>query len=192
MLADVVSNFLGKPVYLHPEIFPLSQTRMIVKTRKYKLENSTYIKLALVNILREQWWVFLIALAIMGGAFFVFSWWWIIGPLIALALYVLFWVIQFAGVTQLEQNKVLFERLSYEINSQQILIKVSAKQGMPLKWNTIKRARVGKDYFLLIVSKAQLIHLPFRIFNTDNERKFVESILKRKGYVKEEKMVESK
>ena len=165
---------------------------MIVKTRKYTLDNGTYIKLALANILREQWWVFLIALALMSGAFFVFSWWWIIGPLIALVLYVLFWVIQFAGVTQLEQNKVLFERLSYEINSQQILIKVSAKQGMPLKWNMIKKARVGKDYFLLIVSKAQLIHLPFRIFNTDNERRFVESILKRKGYVKEGKMVESK
>ncbi len=165
---------------------------MIVKTRKYTLDNSTYIKLALMNILREQWWVFLIVLALMSGAFFVFSWWWIIGPLIALALYILFWVIQFAGVTQLEQNKVLFERLSYEINSQQVLIKVSAKQGMPLKWNMIKKARVGKDYFLLIVSKAQLIHLPFRIFNTDNERRFVESILKRKGYVKEDKMVESK
>lgn len=165
---------------------------MIVKTRKYTLENGTYIKLALMNILREQWWVFLITLALMCGAFFIFSWWWIIGPLIALALYVLFWVIQFAGVTQLEQNKVLFERLSYEINSQQVLIKVSAKQGMPLKWNMIKKARVGKDYFLLIVSKAQLIYLPFRIFNTDNERRFVESILKRKGYVKEEKAVKVK
>lgn len=159
---------------------------MIVKTRKYKLETGTYIKLALGNVLREQWWVFLIAVAIMCGAFFVFSWWWIIGALIALTLYILFWVIQFAGVTQLEQNKVLFERLSYEINSQQVLIKVNPKQGMPLKWDMIKKARAGKDYFLLIVSKAQLIYLPFRIFNTDNERRFVETILKRKGFVKEE------
>ena len=160
---------------------------MIVKTRKYKLESGKYIKLALENILREQWWVSLIAVAIMGGAFFIFSWWWIIGALIALTLYILFWVIQFAGVTQLEQNKVLFERLNYEINSQQVLIKVNPKQGMPLKWDMIKKARVGKDYFLLIVSKAQLIYLPYRIFNTDNERRFVETILKRKGYVKEKK-----
>ena len=181
----VASNFLGKPLYLQPD-FPNPNTdSMIVKTRKYKLENSTYIKLGLMNVLREQWWVFLIAAAIMCGAFFIFSWWWIIGPLIALVLYILFWVIQFAGVTQLEQNKILFERLNYEINSQQVLIKVSSKQGMPLKWDMIKKARVGKDYFLLIVSKAQLIHLPFRIFKTDNERKFVETILKRKGYVKE-------
>lgn len=157
---------------------------MNVKTKKYKLATGTYIKMAMKNLLREQWWVFLIAIAIMCGAFFIFSWWWIIGPLIALVLYFLFWLIQFTGVTQMEQNKILFERLSYEINSQQILIKVNPKQGMPLKWEMVKKANIGKDYFLLIVSKAQLIHLPFRIFNTENEKKFLETILKRKGYVK--------
>lgn len=157
---------------------------MIVKTKKYKLSTGTYIKLAMFNILRQQWWVFLIVGALMCGAFFVWSIWWIIGPLIALVLYLLFWVIQFAGVTQLEQNKILFERLNYEINSQQVMIKVNPRQGMPLRWDMIKDARIGKDYFLLIVSKAQLVHLPFRIFNTENEKKFVETILKRKGYVK--------
>ncbi len=158
---------------------------MIVKTKKYKLETGTYIKLAMLNILKEQWWVLLIAIAIACGAFFIWSWWWIIGAGIALTLYLLFWLIQFAGVTQLEQNKILFERLSYEINSQQVLIKVNPKQGMPLKWEMIKKAQMGKDYFLLIVSKAQLVHLPFRIFNTENEKKFVETILRRKGYIKE-------
>lgn len=157
---------------------------MNVKTRKYKLETGTYIKLAMKNILREQWWVFLIALAIMCGYFIVPSIWWIIGALIALFLYLLFWLIQFAGVTQLEQNKVLFEKLSYEINSQQILIKVNPRQGMPMNWSNIKKAAVTKNAYVLYVSKAQLIHLPFRIFNTDNERKFVETILKRKGLIK--------
>lgn len=157
---------------------------MIVKTKKYKLETGTYIKLALKNILKEQWWVFLIALAIMCGYFFIASHWWITGALIALTLYILFWLIQFAGVTQLEQNKILFEKLSYEIDSRQVLIKVNTKQGMPMTWNNIKKASVGKDHFLLIVSKAQLIHLPFRIFNTDNERKFIETILRRKNYIK--------
>ena len=157
---------------------------MIVKTRKYKLETGTYIKLAMKNILREQWWVFLIAIAIMCGYFIIPSIWWIIGALIALLLYILFWLIQFAGVTQLEQNKILFDKLSYEINSQQILIKVNPKQGMPLSWANIKKAELTKDAYVLFVSKAQLIHLPFKIFNTDNERKFVETILRRKGYIK--------
>ncbi|MBL3654912.1 YcxB family protein [Fulvivirga sediminis] len=157
---------------------------MIVKTKKYKLENGTYIKLGLVNILKQQWWVFLIALAICLGYFIIPNAWWFIGAAIALVLYFLFWLIQFTGVTQMEQTKMLFEKLSYEINSQQVLIKLNPRQGMPIKWDQVKSATVGKDYILLVINKAQLIHLPFRIFNTENERKFVESILKRKGLVK--------
>ena len=63
---------------------------MIVRTKKYKLESKTYIKLGLINILKQQWWVFLIALAICGGYFLVPSLWWIFGALIALVLYILF------------------------------------------------------------------------------------------------------
>lgn len=158
---------------------------MIVKTKKYKLETKTYIGLAMKNILREQWWVGFIALAIMAMYFVIPSIWWIIGALIALVLYLLFWLIQFAGVTQLEQNKMLFDKLSYEISSQQVLIKVNPRQGMPLNWNMVKKAEVANEAINLYISKAQLIHLPYRVFNTENERKFVEMILKRKGLVKD-------
>ena len=157
---------------------------MIVKTKKYQLVKNTYIKLAMVGILKQQWWVSLIVVALASGYLIIPNIWWFIGTGIALTLYLLFWLIQFAGVTQLEQGKMLFERLAYEINSQQVLIKLNTKQGMPIKWDQIKSAKVGKDYFLLVVNKAQLIHLPFKIFNTANERKFVESILKRKNYIK--------
>jgi hypothetical protein len=157
---------------------------MIVKTKKYKLETGTYIKIGLQNILKEQWWVSLIYLAICLMYFVIPSLWWIIGGTIALVLYILFWVIQFAGIPQLEQNKVLFEKLGYEIDSRQILVKVSNKQGMPITWDMVKRAAIGKNHFVLVVSKAQLIHLPFRIFNNDNQVKFVETILKRKGLIK--------
>lgn len=157
---------------------------MIVKTKKYKLESGTYIKLALKNVLMQQWWVFLIAAAICAGYLLIPNMWWFIGTGIALVLYLLFWLIQFAGVTQMDQTKMLFEKLSYEINSQQVLIKLNTKQGMPLKWDQIKRASVGKNAISLVVNKAQIIHLPFKIFNSDNERKFVESILKRKGLIK--------
>lgn len=163
---------------------------MIVKTRKYKLETGTYVKLGMKNILRQQWWVFLIAAAIASMAFFIWSIWWIIGAAIALVLYILFWLIQFYGIPQLEQNKILFDRLSYEISSKEVMIKVNPRQGMPLKWENIKKASIGKDYFLLVVSKAQLIHLPFKIFNNENERRFMETVLKRKGYIKEKPKAE--
>jgi hypothetical protein len=84
----------------------------------------------------------------------------------------------------LEQNKVLFEKLSYEIDSRQILIKLNAKQGMPLTWDKILKAYKTKDAYLLVLSKAQFIHLPFRIFNSENELKFMDTILRRKEYIK--------
>lgn len=157
---------------------------MIVKTKKYQLKTGTYIKLAMISVLKKQWWVSLIALALMSGYFFFPNAWWFIGTGIAVVIYLLFWLIQFAGVTQMEQSKILFDRLSYEINSQQVLIKVSSKQGMPIQWDQIKSAKIGKDNILLVVNAAQIIYLPFKVFKTDNERKFVETILKRKGYIK--------
>lgn len=157
---------------------------MIVKTKKYQLPTGTYIKIGLINVIKEQWWVILIALAICIGYFWIPSIWWFIGALIAYALYILFWVIQFAGVTQMEQNKTIFERLSYEIDSRQILMKLNSKQGMPIQWNMIKRAEAQKEAYVLYLSKAQFVHLPFRIFNSENERKFMETILKRKDLLK--------
>ena len=157
---------------------------MIVRTKKYQLATGKYIGLALVGVLKQQWWVFLIYFAICSGFFIIPNAWWIIGASIALILYLLFWLVQFAGVTQLEQSKFLFNKLNYELSSQQILVKLNSKQGMPMKWDQIKRASTKKEAFLLFVSKAQLIYLPHRIFNSDNEIKFFETILKRKGYIK--------
>ena len=157
---------------------------MIIKTRNYRLDKQEYIKMALKSILLKMWWAIPIAVGICLFYLLIPSIWWIIGGVLAYGLFVLFWLIQFYGVTQLEQGKMLFERFSYEINSQQILMKLNAREGMPLKWDQIQRVEVGKDYYLLFVNKAQLIHLPFKIFNTENERKFLTSILRTKGLIK--------
>jgi hypothetical protein len=157
---------------------------MIVKTRNYKLEKSLYVKMALIHVLKQQWWAIPIALAICLIYLWIPSFWWITVGIFAYGLFVLFWLVQFYGVTQLDQGKMLFERFSYEINSQQILMKINAREGMPLKWDQIQQAQVGKDHYLLFVNKAQLIHLPFKIFNSENERKFLNSILRNKGLIK--------
>lgn len=158
---------------------------MIVRTKKYQLPTKKYIGVAFTAVLKQQWWVFLIYLAICAGYFLIASHWWITGATIALSLYLLFWLIQFAGITQLDQGKFMFQKLSYEISSQQILIKLNPKQGMPMKWDQIKRAKKGKDSFTFFASKAQLIHLPFKVFNNENEIRFIETVLKRKGYLSE-------
>lgn len=142
------------------------------------------MRAGMLNVLQQQWWVFLIVLAISSMTFVIPSNWWWIGSLIAFVLYLLFWVIQFAGVTQLEQSKMLFDRLSYEIDSRQILIKIDSKRGMPMKWDMIKKAWMDKKQFVLVVNKAQMMMFPFSVFKTQNEVKFVETILKRKGLIK--------
>ncbi|MBL7839002.1 MAG: YcxB family protein [Cyclobacteriaceae bacterium] len=160
---------------------------MIVKTKNYKLEKKIYIKLALQAVLKKQGWIALAVAVLLCLGYMIpgaDTIWWFIGAFVGLGLYILFWWIQFYGVTQLEQGKMLFEKFSYEINSQQIIMKISAREGMPMKWDQIKSAEIGKDYFVLFINKAQLIYLPFRIFNTDNERKFVASVLKTKKLVK--------
>lgn len=158
---------------------------MIIKTKNYKLEKKTYINLALKNTLLQQGWIAaIVAVALCLCYFWIPSIWWFIGAFVGVGLYLLFWWIQFYGVTQLEQGKMLFERFHYEINSQQIVMKINPREGMPLKWDQIKKATVGKDYFLLVINRAQMIYLPYKIFNSENERKFLISILKNKGLVK--------
>lgn len=157
---------------------------MVIRTKKYKLPTGTFIKLGMVHVLKKQWWVALIVIALCCGYFLAPNNWWFYGTAIAVVLYLLFWLIQFAGVTQMEQSRFLFEKLSYEITSQQILIKVTTKQGMPIKWDQVKRAERKKGYFTLYLSLVQMIHLPNKVFNSDNERKFLEAVLKRKGYIK--------
>jgi hypothetical protein len=158
---------------------------MVVKTKNYKLDKKTYINLALKSILKQQGWIAALgAFAICQMYIWVPSIWWFIGAAVGLALYLLFWWIQFYGVTQLDQGKMLFEKFSYEISSQQILMKINPREGMPLKWDQIKKAIVEKDAFVLFVNKAQLIYLPFKIFNTENERKFLTSVLRSKGFIK--------
>jgi hypothetical protein len=158
---------------------------MIVKTKNYKLDKSTYIKIAFKNIIKKQGWIAgVAAIAICLCYFLVASIWWFIGAAIGVGLYLLFWWIQFYGVTQLEQGKMLFEKFSYEISSQQILMKINPREGMPMKWDMIKGGMLDKEGFVLFVNKAQIIYLPFKIFNTENDRKFVSSVLKTKGILK--------
>src|SRR5690606_8731851 len=102
---------------------------MIVKTKNYKLDKKIYRGIAFKNIMKQQGWIAgLVVLALCLCYLWVASIWWFIGAAIGLGLFMLFWWIQFYGVTQLEQGKLLFERFSYEISSQQILMKVNPRE----------------------------------------------------------------
>src|SRR6478752_292159 len=141
---------------------------MIIKTKKVQLEKKKYIKLALINFMlqRKHLYYSLIPIAICAISIFIFSWWWIVVGLLIAILYVAFWAIQFTGVTVMEQNKPLFEKLMYEIDSRQILMKINEKQGMPIKWEMVKKVVEYKEHYLLFVDKAQFVYLPIKSFNS--------------------------
>lgn len=158
---------------------------MIVRTRKYQLDKKTYIKAAFKALIARQWWVLLLPAALLVLSVVLMAHWPWITALSLTAAYFLFWYLLFVGMPQLDQAKLMFEKLSYEINSQQVLIKKNAREGMPLKWEQFKRVIKGKNSYIFILSKAQIIVLPYKIFNNPkNDERFVDSILKRKGYLK--------
>jgi len=168
---------------------------MIIKTRKYKLENKMYVTLAMKHLLRTQWkWAVIpVAIILLNVVLNVTRayhniWIYFVAPL-AVLLYLLFWFIQFTGVTQMEQSKPMFQKFTYEIDSRQIVMKLNTKEGMQLKWENIKEAHKEKEHFLLFFSRVQFLHLPFSIFNSENDIRFMESILKRKNLLKEKELI---
>lgn len=160
---------------------------MLIKTKKYELTPKVYRRLGIRYIFKKQWWL---PAAIFGGIILLnviinllgYKNWWIYTlALVGVWGWYLFWWIQYTGIPQMPQNKVMFEKYAYEINSQQILIRKNQQEGMVFKWDMIKEATKLSDAFLLVISKGQFLHFPFKIFNSEGEIKFLEAILQRKN-----------
>lgn len=155
---------------------------MIIKTKKYQLEKKLYIKISMLNFLKKQWYIVFAPLVLAGLLYF--SWWWMFAVILIPGLYILFWFVQFYGVTMMPDSQMMFDKYLFEIDSRQILVKLNTKQGMQIAWDKIIGAVQTKDAYMLMLSKAQFFYLPYKIFNTETEMRFLESILKRKELLK--------
>lgn len=157
---------------------------MVIKTKKYKLDKNKYIKLAFKNILKQQWWIITpVFLIILGLGFYLKSYLLAGLSILVLVIYLGFWILQFYGVTMMDQSKLIFARVNYEISSKKIIIFVSTKQGVPIEWNQVKKVEINKKYFLFILSKAHIIYLPYSIFNNENSVTFLKTLVKRKNLI---------
>jgi hypothetical protein len=182
---------------------------MIVKTKKYALDQKTYINIALRQWLKDNWkWAFvplgLIILNVILNITGAYQNYWIYIVIVLLTiLYVLFWAVQITGIAQMEQSKALFQKYVYEIDSRQILMRINAKEGGILKWSQIGSVIKDKDAYILFLdnaeamkgvkatwiartvtkglAKAQFLYLPFTIFTSDNDLRFTDALLRRKG-----------
>ncbi len=156
---------------------------MTIHTKKIALQRNTYIKLALLHLLRRQWWVGALAMLLTAAIHYLGWGRWAIVPPILLLLYFLFWLVQFYGATVVEDSTFIFERMSYQINSQQIILQLTPKQGMAIGWGQIKTAKARKKGFVLFLSAAHLIYLPHHIFKGTHEIRFVHMLLQRKKLI---------
>lgn len=154
------------------------------KTKKYQVPVNVYVKIGMANVIRDWWWAFLVPLAfIIIGLVIGGSWAWGLGitALVITILYLVFWGAQFYGLSQVPQGKMLFEKLGYEFEQKQIKILKSQKEGMMMPWENIKKVMKTKDAYILKLSLVQYIHLPFSIFQTENDLKFTQKLFERKN-----------
>ncbi|ARK11307.1 YcxB family protein [Fibrivirga algicola] len=183
---------------------------MTIKTKKYALDQKTYINLAIRQWVRDNWlWSGVPLALILINAILnltgVYPNYWIYVVVILLTIiYVLFWAVQFTGVSQSEQFKPMFEKYVYEIDSRHIMMKLNAKEGGMLKWDMIKAAVKDKNAYILQLGngldgantpamnpfmkylasqmgRAQFLYLPFSIFTSESDQRFMDLLLRRKG-----------
>ncbi len=162
---------------------------LAIKTKKYGLEKNKYIAMCMRQLFANQWkWAFL-PFALIGLNVFLNlsgtykNYWIYIFLAVGVIGYILFWLIQFTGITQLAQYKQLFDKYRYEIDSRQIFMKISDKEGGMIKWDMILSAYKDKEAYVLEMGKYQFIYLPLAIFNNDNDRKLMDKIMRDKGLI---------
>jgi hypothetical protein len=190
---------------MRPQLLQQAPPPGTIRTKKTQLTAERYTEIALRRLWKKQWWL-LVALAGFGVALaLVWPSWWVIAIVALLALlHVLFWGVQVTGVTKLDQTKILFERVFYEINAQNFLLKKNDREGAQLKWEMFDRADRLPDAFILTftstpppgappatrlqktlswlgASELQFMVLPFDIFIKPADLKLMESTLKRKN-----------
>ena len=175
---------------------------LAIVTKKSQFDTNAYTKLAMAEVWRKDWVYALVPFALgLLPAIIWHSWWWLALSFVLTLLFVLLRSAQVTGVTQMEQSKPLFERMSFEMDQKQLLLRVSKEKAMQLTWDMIGRVRRDDDAYLLYLKPGAppadtagwrlwiartfdvpvFLHLPQRIFNSDNDRKLFEALLRRKN-----------
>ena len=175
---------------------------LAIRTKKTQLTTDMYTRLVMGEVWKKDWYYALIPFALgLLPALFVHSWWWLALSVVLTVLFVLFRSAQVTGVTQMEQSKPLFERMNFEMDNKQLLLRVGPEKAMQLTWDMIGKARRDADAYLLYLKPGTppadtagwrlwlartfdvpvFLHLPLRVFNSPNDLKLFEALLRRKS-----------
>ncbi len=178
------------PSNKHQTVYQAPANPAAIRTKRYALDTKKYISLAMRHFIKSQlkWALIPLALLVINAIVSLTglypNYWIYVTILVGVILYLLFWVIQFTGITQLEQYKPMFEKYIYEIDPRQILMKINQKEGGVMKWDMIKEGYKDKDAYVLVLSRGQFIYLPFTVFNSEHDMKLFDRILKQKELIK--------
>ncbi len=174
----------------HQPVYQMPTNPAAVRTKRYALPTKKYIALAMRHFFKTQlkWGLIPLALILINAILNLTgvypNLWIYITVFVVALLYVLFWLVQFTGITQLAQYKPMFEKFSYEIDNRQILMKLNQKEGSVMKWEQIMDAYKDKEAYVLVISKGQFVYLPFSIFTSEHDIKVFERIMKQKEFLK--------
>ncbi len=158
---------------------------MKVVTKKFELKKKKYIKLGLnILIKTEAKWALIPLAVIIAGIFIPRGFGWMLTlALVGVFGYIGFRLLQMVGFTQHEMSKTFFYKVNYELDGKHLLLKVDAKNGMPIEWKNFQKVFKLKDGYLLSIARGQFIFLPFDIFKNENDKKLTEVIFNRKSLI---------
>ena len=157
---------------------------MRISTGYYRFPEGLYIRVGFFNALREQWYISFVLFFLIGLSIYFRDSICIVICCIIEVLYLLFWVVQFYGITKLPQMKIMFQRIFFEFNDDQILMHVDTRSAAQIKWGMIKSCRKMKDCYFFFITKANILYVPFKAFKSKSDLNLFEVLLKVKNVIK--------
>ena len=153
---------------------------MEIKTKTNILPTSLFKRECCKNIFREQWWVNILILSVLGYGVYIHmkSVW--ITALVFEILYLLFWFIQITTALYIPQNAILFEKFSFVFSPENITLVLSGNRRSQIEWDQVLFVKFRKDYVVMFVSKIQFLYVPFSIFRSNMEKTMFLNLIKTK------------
>jgi len=146
---------------------------MDIKTNDFALDEGEYFNLLFVNNIKSRWWFF----AVLIAAVFYFK-----NPflLILAGVYLGLAAMEIAFSLGSEENKPLFKQKFCKITEEAVIVYFKDGDLQKIRWENIAKAVRGKSYYRLHLTRKNYIHLPFKAFGFEEDRKNFDAFLVQK------------
>lgn len=150
----------------------------MIVTKQFGLTNKEYFKMLLAVYLKKKKFILVILWALTFIALFLGNW---VGALIGVLynLYVVIWLWRFSYS---KDNKMFLRQRYLQIEGEDIIVYVEGEMRGKVKVSDFIRVIKLKNYYLLYLSKLQMMYFPKDAFSSqEDEIWFRNNILERIG-----------